>query len=481
MVTSEQLASYRQDAKDLVAALYRDEQGHPFRLTDGQADIFNLIFKRLVPRNHIESYTRYGKSETVSMALLTRICTFPERWCVAAGNDDQAHIITSHLIAHLFDNEFTRSRFVIGKGEKEEEIRRYRNKSRLNFKLENGLMGEVFVTNAKGAMGFGAPNVILDEGALVSDEDEALVFRMLGDQPENFYFKIGNPWDSGHFRASAEDPAFMKLRIDYWQGVKEGRITPQMVDEARSRPFFNVLYECKFPAQGEQDEEGWIPLLTRDDIKRALVPQWAGFGITKLGGDVAGGGKNQSVIVHRQTNMARFLLRNNEPDTMNFVERIFAFQRDTRTQPEGITVDGVGVGKGACDVIARSWQNWRGTNVGDKLPDGSIDETLYLNLRAKAYWKLREWILAGGKLLATSDQERDGWLQLAKIKYRQKLEGMHGKIQIMPKEKMLKEGIESPDCADALMLTFTTDDQLITEAQLQGIAKSAEVKQFGPY
>src|SRR3990167_8549409 len=145
MISQEYLQSFREDARGIVAKLYKDEKGAPIILTDGQCDIFNIIFKKLWHRVHLETLTRYGKSMTVALAVLTRICTYPEKFAIAAGNEDQAKIITAHLIQHIFDNDFTRTRFIIGKNETEESIRRYRNKSHLNFKLTGGLLGEVFV------------------------------------------------------------------------------------------------------------------------------------------------------------------------------------------------------------------------------------------------------------------------------------------------------------------------------------------------
>ena len=66
-------------AKELVMELYKNDLGEPFELTDGQAEIFSIIFSKKYPRNHINTFTRFGKSETVSMAVLTRITTFPEK------------------------------------------------------------------------------------------------------------------------------------------------------------------------------------------------------------------------------------------------------------------------------------------------------------------------------------------------------------------------------------------------------------------
>lgn len=70
--------------KQLVASLYKDSQGGNFILTDGQAEIFGLIFKKPYHRTHISCHTRYGKSDVISMAVLTRVSTFPEKWSIVA-------------------------------------------------------------------------------------------------------------------------------------------------------------------------------------------------------------------------------------------------------------------------------------------------------------------------------------------------------------------------------------------------------------
>jgi hypothetical protein len=173
------LIDYRQDARELVKQLYKDETGKPIILTDGQCDIFNIIFKRFTPRNHIATFTRYGKSLVTALAILTRVSTFPEKFALVAGNDDQARIIMSYVIQHIFDNEYTKTRFLVGKGESEENIRRYKNKDRLNFviKREKGekmLLGELFITNAQGALGFGCVpkgyKVLTDKGEIEISE-----------------------------------------------------------------------------------------------------------------------------------------------------------------------------------------------------------------------------------------------------------------------------------------------------------------------
>ena len=84
------------------------------------------------------------------------------------------------------------------------------------------------------------------------------------------------------------------------------------------------------------------------------------------------------------------------------------------------------------------------------------------------------------KLLKQGDPE-DNWYQLTKIKYKHKLEGLRGKLQIMPKDLMLKEGTQSPDVADALSLTFARDQELVQNDIVRRIIQEAESKTLDPY
>lgn len=455
--------------RPLVMGYFKDEEGNPIVLTDSQCVLFDYIARKPFSRVHVAAHTRFGKSMTIALAILFRITSFPEKWAIVAGNDKQAAIIMSYIIQHTFDNSYFSSKFMIEANESMESIRRYKNKDRMNFKIRKDkdgqwLLGEVFITNAKGALGFGAPNVVGDESALVSDTDEALIARMLGDKIENFYMKVGNPWDSGHFRASFADPKYEKFIVDYKQGILENRFSLDQAMEMMRKPFFGVLYECKFPPLDTMDDEGWMPLITKDEIDKRVLRfpdpmaqevSNTGFGVNRLGGDVAGGGKNFSVLVQRTSNWARVVLKTHEPDTMTFAEAIINQKKKLGVRSNDIAIDKVGIGKGVFDITARELEGVQGINAGDKLPHDSMDEKLYFNLRAAMYWRIREWILKGGKLLALEGEDLDdSWYQLTKIYYRKKLEGTRGKVQIMPKEIMLKRGIVSPDVGDALALTF---------------------------
>lgn len=459
------------NSREWVKRFFKNDKGQPFILTDGQLKIFDAIAKKQYPRIHVETPTRYGKSETISLAVLTRIATYPEKWVIAAGEKEKAGIIIGDCIKHIFDSEYTHSKFVFAKGEDEERIKRFRNKDKINFNLGHGLLGELFITTAAGAMGLGAPNVVEDESALINENDHALVMRMLGDQPENFLVKVGNPWESDHFRKSHDDENYYKIIIDYHQAIKEGRLLPAYVDEMRKQPFFDVLYECKFPKQGIIDYKGWVQLLTRDEIDRAMIETARGFGINKLGVDVAGGGKNFSVVIQRYSNYARKLHKSGDPDTMNLVEVVLNIKE--KDNPQEAAIDKIGVGKGHYDLLNRMKPGWV---VGVNNAEKAIDESRFVNKRAENYWKLREWVLAGGKL-----ERDDDWYELSKIKYRVQLEGKRGKMQIMSKEDMLKDGIQSPDVADALANTFATQDMVPMDPEEEEMERMREDKSFDPH
>lgn len=445
----------------LVKKLYKDALGNPLRLTRGQLEIFEAIYTRKNPRVHCMTTTQYGKSLDAGLAVLTVCSTFPERFAIIAGKKDKAQIIMDYVIGHIFDNAYTRSRFVIEDGESEESIRRQRNKKRLNFVVdkEKGLMGEVFIGSAKDALGFGAQNVIVDEAAFVSDTELALVMRMLGaaGQGRNFLMKIGNPFERNHFLKSYRDPAYHKIVITHEQAVKEGRLTQEFVEEMRNQAFFGILYDCQFPEAAAIDKRGYSPLLTEDMLDRAYVDAMDIFGDKRLGFDVAGGGKNFSTITLRGENAAKLLWKSDTQDTMLVATKVAEYAKAFGVTPDDkhIFGDNVGIGRGACDRLNEMFAmnpdgstNQFGVNVG-MAPEESetYDHADKVNLRAQAYWRTAEWIGRGGKLVgkATFDDLLD-------IRFKSQSDK---KIKIKTKDEMREDGIESPDCADSLMLTFT--------------------------
>jgi hypothetical protein len=162
---------------------------------------------------------------------------------------------------------------------------------------------------------------------------------------------------------------------------------------------------------------------------------------------------------------------------MEFADRIVNLKKSKEVKSNDIFIDKNGVGKGVFDITAKELEGIQGVNVGER-PFSKYEGELYLNLRAKLFWELRKWILGGGKLLKNKNYP-ECWYELCGIKYNKKIEGMRGKLQIMSKEKMGKEGIESPDIADALSLTFFTPDFVFRKTDDDFFANQEE-KTFNP-
>ena len=340
------------------------------------------------------------------------------------------------------------------------------NKSKINLRLKNNLLGEVYICTAQGAMGFGAANIVEDESALISGKDHAFVARMLGDKTDNYLFKVGNPFESEHFKKSYEDPAYAKIVIDYKQGIDEGRITSEFVEEMKKQPFFDVLYECKFSDANMVDEQGYSRLIKESDVKQTVVVP---FGELRMGVDVAEDGGDWNEIVLRWANYAKIALKYQSGDTMGLVGRIIQLATELNILDRNIFVDSIGIGKGVVDRLYE--QGWKVNAV--KVSEKAQDEFQFSNLRAENYWKLRAWIASGACL-----EPHEDWNQLTQIKY--KVRDSTGKLLIIDKESMRKQGVGSPNGADALMLSFSRDS-IINRDKIKTAEERATLREFDFY
>lgn len=466
------------ETQKLAHSLYRDDNGNPVLLTNTQDYLFSAIAQRKFPRLHVMSHTRWGKSFTVGLSALTLASAFPIKIAIIAGTKEKAKVVMNVVNGHIFDNEYTKSRFVLDKGESEESIRRHRNRNHLTFDtgmVKDGktLLSEMFVGSAKDALGFGADFVIEDESALIDDAEHALVMRMLGDNPnENYLCKIGNPFRRNHFLASYNDPNYVNVVVDCYASLKEGRISQQIIDENRPYPSFPVLYECKFPSASEVDEKGFMYIFNDNDIHTAQSRKGEHGGERRLGLDVARGGRDFNVWVLRIGNYAKILEKNHDDDLMNTAVKTKDFALDNGVKKEHVFVDDSGVGGGVTDALKSMDFAPSPVKLG-----GSPEDPEYKNIRAEIYLgknHLQPWLKRVGILEPHAD-----WIELTRIRYKK---DVTGKIKLESKDDMRKQGIKSPDVADALALTFAKPSQGVyhgIEAQINNIVNSGATSIYG--
>lgn len=484
-------------AHTLVKKLFKNDYGEPFDMTGGQIQLFRAIYEKQHPRTQFECYTQYGKSDTVSMAVLLRATTFAEKWPILGATKDKAGIIMSKIIKHIFENDYTLAKFQVDDDETLEAIKRYKAKDHISFNVDGkGSMGEIITLSAdakkKNAdagdilIGHGAANLIADDAALIPDMIWGKAMRMLGGHKDNFLLKITNSFGRNHAYRSAVDsdnrrgchlpedyvppnnPNYHRIVIDYLQGIAEGRMTPEYVEEMRKildPVMFGILYECAFPPADMLIDGEWIPILTDDQVEIAQKRQVEPSGLKRLAGDVAEG-TNFNAFVLRFDNVARVRDKTTEKDLMKTADKFVEIQRMEAVNDYMSFLDGIGVGAGVVARVRQMNVNVNGIKVGDaptKKTQAELqaDPQEYFNLRAELYWKLRTWVVQGGALEPHKD-----WMQLSKIYYRVTSDK---KIQIMSKQEMRARGLlgmsESTDVPDALSLTFAPFQVPNTEAK----------------
>lgn len=477
-----QLQAERDISKRLCAKFFKDDDGNPFELTDGQADIFGEIVFRKHRRVQVETTTQYGKSETISMAVLLRSQSKKEKWTIIAPDQTKADIIMGKSIQHIFDHEVFVSQIELEDLPKAEKLKHKRNQERITWK--HG--GEIKTLTAdarnrkrvkESLTGQGGRNIIEDESALMPDDLQAMVMRMLGGHKDSFLMKIGNPFYNNHFERTSKSKRYHKIHINWQQAVAEGRYTMDFIEEMKAEPFFDVLYEVKFPPKDEVVTGGYRRLFDDELISNALISEEeyqqmlkdngeklesgerVVRGERRIGNDFAGGGSDRTSAVLRVPTVMRLLYTNKEADTMQHVVKVKQTRKKYQVASENIANDYGGLGQGISDRLYELDIYVNKVMFGGK----SSEPAKYKNMRAEMYFKFKQWLEAGGKIVDTPDGE---WQELAVVYYKT---DSSSRFQIEPKEDLKKRlrdlnmTVTSPDVADAGALTFADNSELITD------------------
>ena len=292
--------------------------------------------------------------------------------------------------------------------------------------------------------------VLIDEASGIQPEIEEAIDGLT---PEKIV-RIGQPLSNlGRFADSFRMPGVKKIQISALDtpNIKEqrvvipGLITQQDIENFKTRygedsNVYRVRVLGEFPTQDTDS------LISVNDIANAInravdVPSQFE---KRMGVDVARFGDDRTAIIVRQMEKVTRKEVFAGFDTMQIVGRVLAIAKEEHIRGENIYVDVIGVGAGVYDRIIE--QGWRANAVN--VSESPEDKENYLNLRAELYAnKLKEWIKTA------SLPNDDDFYELANIKYKF---NSKGQLQIESKEDMKRRGLESPDVADALMLTFAS-------------------------
>lgn len=234
------------------------------------------------------------------------------------------------------------------------------------------------------------------------------------------------------------------------------RVSQEYVDdmarrygENSSAYFIRVLGE--FP---RADDDTIIPMDLTETALRRDVDMIQNPSIS-WGVDVARFGGDKSALCKRHGNVVPEPVRTwRNLDTMQLTGAIKAEYDacDFKERPTEILVDVIGIGAGVVDRLRELGLPCRGINVSESPSMGEH----YMNLRAELWFKAKQWLAARDCRLPDDSQdikpgERGLTDELISVRYEF---ASSGKIKVEAKDAMKKRGFDSPDRADAFVLTF---------------------------
>ena len=246
------------------------------------------------------------------------------------------------------------------------------------------------------------------------------------------FHKLADRWNTFHVSCETTD-----------------RVSEEYVEECKLRygeesNTYRVRVLGEFP---RGDDDTVIPQeLISSAIDRDVVPTM--FGSTIWGVDVARFGADSSALCKRKGNAITEpvqLWRN--LDTMQLTGAIKAEYDSCTEKPAEIFVDAIGLGAGVADRLREMGLPAYAINVSESPAMGNH----YLNLRAELWYKAKTW-LEGRDVRLPNDERLKSELVTVRYTYTS-----NGRVKIESKAELKKRGVQSPDSADAFVLTFASD------------------------
>lgn len=305
------------------------------------------------------------------------------------------------------------------------------------------------------------PNVIWEvtEGAL-TDTDTEILWCVFGNPTRNTgrfhdcFGKLRHIWKTHRVDART-------VRI-----TNKGQIQQWAETYGEDSDFFKVRVRGDFPSMG--DRQFISSEVVAQARGRHLRIEQYGFAAVVIGVD-PGWSNDEGVIYLRQGNMSKKLMvyRGIKDD---FQVAGYVAKYEDEYQADAVFID-LGYGTGIYSAGKQMGRHWQLVEFG-----GASTDRGYLNKRADMWRLMRIWLAEGGAI------EDDPVLcdQLIGPEYYVVATGPNsGKIFLESKEDMAKRGLESPNRADALALTFAAPVMSKSQKQFSAVTASAR-REYDP-
>mgnify|MGYP001558825965 CR=1 FL=1 len=313
--------------------------------------------------------------------------------------------------------------------------------------------------------------ILADEASGIAD-DVFITGEGSLSTPDSYCLLTSNPTRRSGFFADI----FLKQEMrDTWATMKVSCFDSPVVDPnyityiekkyGKGSNTYRIRILGEFPTS---DEDVLIPrYLVEEAAERTEIIQAPYREI--WGVDVARSGPNKSVLLRRAGRQLTRLQQFKDMDSIQLSGRVNQEYKDCTVKPKAICVDVIGPGSGVYDRLL-----YKGLPVVAILGNAASSfPEQHCNLRMDNFAAMAEWFRQPVKILPDEDLIEQCSNLFTKFT-------LHEKIRMLTKQEFKDKGIESPDCADALALTFAEEDELEDE-NIPGMELTAKHRRYSVY
>ena len=269
------------------------------------------------------------------------------------------------------------------------------------------------------------------------------------------YINIFVPWYwQDEYTRSAEGMTLTDEEKDWMQLYAEDGLTARHLAWRRNKlSDFDGDYSQKCKGFSQEypftDEEAFLnsitdTFITVEPVQRARKAQVESDSALLLGVDPARGGNDKSAIIRRRGRKAYKCETFQGLDTMQLVGKIKHIIDTER--PHKVFIDCIGIGAG---VVDRLHEMGYECVIGVNVARAANNPDQFLNLRAELWSEMRDWFNQDMPVQIPDDPDMQKELCGLGYDY-----NSSGRLVIESKKDARKRGMNSPDKADALMITF---------------------------
>ncbi len=255
-ITQDQIKAIR----EIGRTFFKDSKRQPFEFTEGQCEMFHAVLNPDIKWAWISAPTRYGKSDTLAMAILTLAFMYNLKVPIVAGTEEKARKIMEYVLQHISDHPKIYDGLLnVENIQKAERVKVQMSKQGLRWSTG----GWIYITSVdsratsregEGVVGEGGDVIVLEEAGLIKERDQfSKVVRMV----EGDWGKLvmsGNCIERSVFEDAYNNPLYYKVKITLDQAIKEGRINEERLAEQKGQTTskdWKRYYLVEFPDPSE--------------------------------------------------------------------------------------------------------------------------------------------------------------------------------------------------------------------------------------